>query len=423
VFRLGLSYPTGRVPRMSTRDRRTRGAAAVLAARLTEAALAGGRPGDVDACARHIAGEGDLHAGVAAADALSRALELVWQRGWMPSDVHAVTSRRLDPVAAGLVVDVIAAEATRYAESALHERWNAQLRALGAVVWWDPSRPHLGQWAQRSALSLTDAVAGAIGVIGLLLGLPQLPHVVPAPGSAAHAARGRDGVDARVLARVRALLAKAESTSFPDEAEALSAKAQELMARYAFEQAVVDAVAEAPQEAAARRVWLDAPYVGPKAQLIDAVAAANRCRTVFYAGLGFVALVGHETDLEIVELLSTSLQVQATRALLAEGKGARTRTRSFRHSFLIAYAHRIRERLDSASATADAVSRDTRLVPVLAARERAVEEKFTAMFPTIRTRTASVSNADGWGAGLAAADRADLDLSRVHLPAGAGTSR
>ena len=37
--------------------------------------------------------------------------------------------------------------------------------------------------------------------------------------------------DEKVLGRVRALLAKAESTTFPEEAEALTAKAQELMAR------------------------------------------------------------------------------------------------------------------------------------------------------------------------------------------------
>ena len=47
--------------------------------------------------------------------------------------------------------------------------------------------------------------------------------------------------DRRVLDRVRGLLTKAESTEFPAEAEALTAKAQELMARHSIEQAMVEA--------------------------------------------------------------------------------------------------------------------------------------------------------------------------------------
>ena len=37
-----------------------------------------------------------------------------------------------------------------------------------------------------------------------------------------------------MLERVRALLAKAESTTFPEEADALTAKAQQLMTRHAL---------------------------------------------------------------------------------------------------------------------------------------------------------------------------------------------
>jgi hypothetical protein len=39
-------------------------------------------------------------------------------------------------------------------------------------------------------------------------------------------------LDQRMLDRVRALLAKAESTDFPQEADAFTARAQELMARH-----------------------------------------------------------------------------------------------------------------------------------------------------------------------------------------------
>ncbi|HVK23336.1 MAG TPA: DUF2786 domain-containing protein, partial [Actinokineospora sp.] len=231
--------------------------------------------------------------------------------------------------------------------------------------------------------------------------LPSLPHILPLPGDALMSAV-RAGLDPKVLNRVRGLLAKAESTSFPEEAEALSAKAQELMTRYAFEQAAVD---QLPAEAGAVRLWMVAPYQGAKAQLVDAVAGANRCRAVFYPKLGCVVVVGHETDLEITTLLSRSLHVQAAHALSGGG------SKAYRHAFLVAYAQRIRERLT----VVNQVSGDTRLVPVFARREAAVRARFEAMFPGVRVRRASVSDAAGWGAGRAAADRADLLPQRAKV--------
>lgn len=41
-----------------------------------------------------------------------------------------------------------------------------------------------------------------------------------------------------MLDKIRALLAKAESTQFPEEAQALTAKATELIAKYGLEEAI-----------------------------------------------------------------------------------------------------------------------------------------------------------------------------------------
>ena len=105
---------------------------------------------------------------------------------------------------------------------------------------------------------------------------------------------------------------------------------------------------------------MDAPYAGAKAHLVQAVAGANRCRSVWREALGVVTLLGAETDLDVVALLTTSLLVQANRAMLAAGRQVGrdgvSRTRSFRQSFLVAYATRIGERLttaDSAAAAAE----------------------------------------------------------------------
>ncbi|MGX7823518.1 DUF2786 domain-containing protein [Actinokineospora sp. 24-640] len=380
---------------MRTHDRADRVSAALLAARLGAAALARARGGPVHV--RDVADHGPAAVGAAVAAALTRALGELWDRGWTPADVAAAVPRHV----ADLALDAVAADTARHPAAHLHPRWLAESREL-ASVWWRRGEPHLPQWAARARVPLAEAVDRVVDVLAVFAGLPALPALLPPPGRPGPSEIA--GVEPRVLARVRALLAKAESTAYPQEAEALSGKAQELMARHAFAEAALD---ERPQRAAASRIWLEQPYLSAKAQLVDAVACANRCRAVFYPKLGCVVLVGHETDLEIVAVLSASLTVQATRALAA----APGRTRAYRNAFLTGYAHRIRTRLDLATATVT----DARALPVLARRHHVVEETYAALFPGIRTRRGTVSSPSGWGAGQAAADHADLlpDRRRV----------
>ncbi|MEC3978789.1 DUF2786 domain-containing protein [Amycolatopsis sp. H20-H5] len=349
--------------------------------------------------------------------ALVTVLERLWRSGWTPSDVWEHVRRNADDVATNLLVDGIAADTAKHAAATVHERWAAQVRGLGAEVWWKRDRPHLLQWAERAGADLERALLATVKMLAMLMTLPELPRILAPPGSASAGTAGQaSGVDQKVLARVRGLLAKAESTQFPEEAEALSAKAQELMNRYAFERALLDADTHRKQTAGSIRLWLDAPYVEAKSHLVAAIAEANRCRSVFYSKLGFAALVGEETDLEITELLATSLLVQATRAMVAEGshttRTGTSRTRSFRQSFLVAYAVRIGERLGEAGVRAHDPVEDARLLPVLADRSRVVDETFQAMFSHTVERAASVSNGAGWHAGRAAADHADLLLER-----------
>jgi hypothetical protein len=359
--------------------------------------------------------------------AVAPLITAAWERGWAPEDLHQVARRRLDAVAVGYLIDAIAEESQCYAKATVAQRWSEDLGQIGAVVWWEPAQTggHLLQWVRRHARSLADALSTVIQVLAMLLALPVLPTIIAPPGSAAARAAPRRGVDQKMLARVRALLAKAESTTFPEEAEALSTKAQELMSRYSLERIVVDSAGSAgsdPYPAAARRLWLDNPYVAAKALLVGAVAEANRCRTVLSEALGFTTVLGDEVDLEIVELLSTSLLVQATRAMVSAGsqisRTGRSRTRSYRQSFLLAYATRIGERLSTArDVSTAAVADSARLLPVLAARERVVEELFESMFPQSVSRSYSVGNAAGWYAGRAAADLAVLD-TRPAVPSG-----
>ena len=270
--------------------------------------------------------------------------------------------------------------------------------------------------ARRGQLTTVEDLACAIEVLALLLSLLPLPRL----GSAAPQPRARSG-DPRILEKVRALLAKAESTTFPDEAEALSAKAQELMARHAIDDAMVaHGSDEAPTGV---RMPVDDPYAAAKAALLHVVASANRCRAVWSKHLGFSTVLGFEADVVFVDVLYTSLLVQATSAMVAAGsqvdRHGRSRTRSFRQSFLLAYANRIGDRLraaEGAGLAAAAEEYGEALLPVLADRSAAVDAALDAAFPGAVDRSMSVTNAAGWAAGKAAADLASLS-GRAEVPA------
>jgi hypothetical protein len=239
----------------------------------------------------------------------------------------------------------------------------------------------------------------------MLFALPPLPSVVDGAGV---------GLDGDVLRKVRALLAKAESTTFPEEAEACSAKAQELMSRHRIES--LGDVSDGP---VGRRIWLDAPYRSPKSSLVSAVGRANGCRSVHLSGLGCVHLAGFPDDLEATEVLFTSLLVQAGRAMAAAGRQVdargRSRTRSFRSAFLEGFAYRVGKRLVDANTvvTTEATTAQASLLPVLARRDEVVQAALDEAFPHTTRRRTSLTNGAGWQAGIAAAERADLGQRRM----------
>ncbi|WP_320776532.1 DUF2786 domain-containing protein [Streptomyces sp. CRN 30] len=357
-----------------------------------------------------------------------------WRRGWQPADVVRIVRRELGEPHVRLVSRLILEEQEHsQGEGRGHgPRWAAQLAELAAPG--TPAPPRTDRFSHATAV---------LELYRLLLRLPTLEPLDEAPPR--KPAQRPDG-DTRMLSRIRALLAKAEATGFPEEAEALSAKAQELMARHSIDEALLAARGHGAHTPGACRIGVDPPYETAKAVLLDAVARANRCQAVWNEALGFSTVVGFESDLTAVELLHTSLLVQATTAMTkaeaavrvppgraeprARGRaGGRKRTKTFRQSFLAAYAHRIGDRLTAvAEAQADACAseaegeagdgpgRRPELLPVLAARDLAVHEQVTRLFPeTVTTRVRGVNDAEGWQQGTEAADRAHL-ASRPRLP-------
>ncbi|MFE4594432.1 DUF2786 domain-containing protein [Streptomyces laurentii] len=317
----------------------------------------------------------------------------LWARGWQPADLVRMARRELADEHVRLLADLVRTETARYER--LPHRWQGQLDALDDL----PAGPAGDRFSYATAV---------LELYRLLVRLPRLDAVGPVPGEALPPPTAGEP---RMLTRIRALLAKAEATPYPEEAEALTAKAQELMARHSLDEAGLAAAGPAPETPGALRIGVDAPYEQAKAILLDAVATANHCRAVWNESLGFSTVVGFEADLDPVELLYTSLLVQGTAAMTrAEAEqraGGRKRTKSFRQSFLLAYANRLGARL---AATSRRVAAEApTLLPVLASREVAVGARTDELFPETRaTRVRAAWDEAGWNHGTSAADQAGL---------------
>lgn len=122
------------------------------------------------------------------------------------------------------------------------------------------------------------------------------------------------------LRQIRALLDKADVTTFPEEADALRAKADDLMLAYAIQEHEVEMAKpknerKPPTMRQVNIVDAASPVRDQMLQLISAIASHSRCRIVFYGsrnktGQVSAKLVGFPSDIDYVEMLFTSLRVQ-----------------------------------------------------------------------------------------------------------------
>lgn len=371
---------------------------------------------------------------------LLTALTDTYERGWQPADVMHVTRRALGadstsvtaaallyhhrvtgaaeraPVTWVAQLDQIAERESAAAQFAATLPADCDSAAFDAAL--DTSGWHLGE-NESTAMTL------------LWLELPRVTELC-APPSAWPRIRLESAptvtdetADPKVLNKIRGLLTKAESTEFVEEAETFTAKAQELMTRYAISAALLHSAAPGSPTVRSRRIHLENPYVKEKVHLLTAIGDANRVRTVWFDRFGIATAVGSPVDLDQVDLLFTSLLIQATRAMQESSPRAQrgARTTSFRKAFLFGFAVRIGQRLKEAGkrATTEVAAESdvpvAELLPVLAARSAAVDAEFDRLFPTTKASRSRPVDAGGWYAGRSAADDASLSPGeRATLP-------
>lgn len=225
------------------------------------------------------------------------------------------------------------------------------------------------------------------------------------------------------LDRIRKLLAKAEAAGVtPAEAEALTAKAAELMARYGIDRALLAATQPDTDQPADRVIAIANPWAAVRAHLLTGVASAMRCRCVLLpASSGArVHVFGYSSDIERAEVLYTSVLMQMGNALGHARPPEWTQSvRAWRCSWLLGYVTAVIARVRAAEqraageASAGPVgSSGGSAALVLASRQQVIARRAHATYPVTR-KTKTTYTGSGYRDGYAQGNQADIGAARV----------
>jgi len=259
-------------------------------------------------------------------------------------------------------------------------------------------------------------------------------RVTTDPGATVHK------VKEEVADKVRKLLAQAEDpAATPEEAQAFTMKAQQLMTKYSIDLAMV--ADQADTDRIVETGWtVQNPYAVHKVSMINSVARVNDCRAIYAdlpGGRKRIDIVGFPADVEWVQTLSLSLDVQLAGALAAaiRDKPAGVHGRTFSVAFVHGFATEVSRRLQQArreavaSSEADRSRRQGRqatrmafeagLEPqpaqpsvalVLVAKAARVDDDFKIRHPSTRSvsRQTRLRSWSGYAPGRAAGSRAAL---------------
>lgn len=229
--------------------------------------------------------------------------------------------------------------------------------------------------------------------------------------------------DDQILGRIRALLAKAADTDFPEEAKVFAERAQELMAKYQIDQALLRSASHDPAERPVVRTYtVQGPYAAAKLALWFAVFTTSACKGVSLGGHGDggtrrASFVGFASDLAYAETLTTVLEAQCVTAMMrATNPSPRDSTRKFRSDFVVGFAAEIRERLRERRRRATreyGAASAASVALVMRDRSAIVDDAFRREFPHVRSGRARRVGA-GYGSGRRAGTGADIGSVRLR---------
>jgi hypothetical protein len=238
------------------------------------------------------------------------------------------------------------------------------------------------------------------------------------------------------LAQIRALLAKAQSTEFEHERDALNAKANALIAKYGIDEALAQAQDASRHEVQVRELVVEGPYAGDKSRLAHSIYVVLGAKTIRVGGarrtsagipLGkndiLIKIFGYDSDLDRAEILYTSLLIQAIHGMATEAvagysaRGTMANRRAWLAGFINAVYTRLlaaESRAKSAAQAEQEASGGMSTALVLVDRAKSVEDAFTlAHVGTKITKGRTSYSGHGYSRGIAAGQRADIGAGRV----------
>lgn len=227
--------------------------------------------------------------------------------------------------------------------------------------------------------------------------------------------------------KIAGLLAKAEATTFEEERDTYTAKAEALMLKYGIEQAELESIGRVKPEEITQEVF---EYVSPFHAIIPSFVngiaqALGSLSVLVYKKRGmkqrqvFLYVIGHKTDVEHARVLIDSLWTQANLAVahwvkteakqdimyqVADSQGRWRARREFVASFGWTVAHRIKVERTSQEQTAS-----TGAALVLVSKQERVDEWMHQQHNVGKARRSTLRGGmSGAAAGAEAGRRADI---------------
>ena len=242
--------------------------------------------------------------------------------------------------------------------------------------------------------------------------------------------------------KIAKLLRKAESTT-PEEAELLFAKAQELMTKYAIDEAMLNAARGTSREkepiaheefvvvgqyraALMYLTWYIMLNNGLKGIQLNSPGWRKVGEKVYKENIVLMA-VGFKSDVDAARLLATSLELQAYRAESVWWKenshlyvGDGRQTRLIRRGFFMAFAEGVNVKLKEATRRGKEAAEEehgrTGVELVLRDKSLAVADEFSKLYPSVRSKKSRQDQGDAYARqhGYAAGQNADVGQPSIR---------
>lgn len=214
-----------------------------------------------------------------------------------------------------------------------------------------------------------------------------------------------------IVEQIKKILAKAEATDNDHEASAFFAKAEELIIKHAVEEWQLSP--EQREQVETRIIPVGRNR--PDHALRNIISKNNGVRLILIGSSQHAHIVGRRSDIEFCEALYASLLLHRERELAKADRPPYDHPRSFNHSFRLAYAVKVAERMEAWKAAANEASGPgTELM--LFDRSKEIDNFIEINIGRTHNRSApQLTSEAGYDRGVEAGQRADISGGERNL--------